>query len=148
MASVVAYLEYNPAMREKIKETVQLVYAEVSTRYARELRSGVKTGVTPSLKDVLLLCRSLTGMLETASFETYQEKCIEAHKQKEKMSELMTEKLDQVMEDGSSEDVRQYADHIKGYYEAMVNFMKCAESYMDRGWSTSPALPLWAGSRF
>ena len=50
--AMAAYLEYNPAMREKIQETVQLVYAEVSTRSARELRSGIKTGVTPSLKDV------------------------------------------------------------------------------------------------
>jgi hypothetical protein len=142
MASVVAYLEYNPVVHGKFLETVQLIYAGVSTRYARELRSGIETGVTPSLKDVLLLCRSLTGMLEAVSFETYQEKCTQAHKQKEKMSELMSEKLDQVMEDGSSEDARQYADHIKGYYEAMVHFMKCAESYMDRCWSTSPALPL------
>ena len=106
----------------------------LARHYATVMRAGCNALRIRGVRDRLLMMRSLVRMCEATSQELYEKQCRQARERHLAMSEFMSEELNSLMECGTSEDVRIYADGMKYTYESIEKMLKLTEKIAGSRW--------------
>jgi hypothetical protein len=106
----------------------------LACHYAAVMRAGCNALRIRGVHDRLLMMRSLVRMCEATSQESYKKQCSQARERHLVMSEFMSEQLNSLMECGTSEDVRIYADGMKYTYESIEKMLKVTEKIAGSRW--------------
>jgi hypothetical protein len=119
--------------REFFCDELRKRVARLACHYARVMRAGCNVLRIRGFRDALLIMRSLVRMCEAPSSETYQKQRNQARMRQLAMSEIMSDKLDALME-RTSEDVRQYANVLKKTYENIGKLLNFTEKVAGSRW--------------